>query len=240
MSTNTNIKVAKTLDDALKGTAVSINEKGGLLKVESRVSDKNSGDIGHPIQWDPTNTQWYIKVGTAATDNDIFSTMVGLGSTGLGNATSRTYIKRRPDTRSSVDRIYRARYVIPQSSSGARPPSNGYILQQSNSTIAATNAEIQTYFGSGSISNVGEQRNFRFIADANWDGSNVNIDTDLPHGLTVGSQVEIVNIKSSGNPTGVGNSGYNYTYVVAGISSAKNFTVGLSTDPGTFTNDTAT
>ena len=52
LTTNVNIKLAKTLDDALKGTSVSINEKGGLLKVESRVSDKNSGDIGHPIQWD--------------------------------------------------------------------------------------------------------------------------------------------------------------------------------------------
>ena len=55
-----------------------------------------------------------------------------------------------------------------QSSSGARPPSNGYVIQESNSTIGATNAEIQTYFGSGSISNVDEQRNFRFIADATW------------------------------------------------------------------------
>ena len=240
LSTNTNIKVAKTLDDALKGTPVSINEKGGLLKVESRVSDKNSGDIGHPIQWDPTNSQWYVKVGTAATDNDIFSTLVGLGSTGLGNATSRAYIKRRADNRSSLDRIYRARFVIPQSSSGARPPNNGYVIQESNSTVGATDAEIQTYFGSGAITNVDQQRNFRFISGANWDGENVNIDTELPHNLSVGSQVEIINIKSTGNPTGVGNSGYNYTYNVAGIGSAKNFMVGLGTNPGTFTNDTAT
>ena len=56
----------------------------------------------------------------------------------------------------------------------------------------------------------------------------------------MGSQVEIINIKSSGNPTGVGNSGFNYTYNVAGIGSAKNFMVGLGTNPGTFTNDTAT
>ena len=37
----TNLKVAKTLDDAVKGNALSINDKGGLLKVVSRVSDKN-------------------------------------------------------------------------------------------------------------------------------------------------------------------------------------------------------
>ena len=58
LTVNTNIKVAETFDGALKGNAISINDKGGLLKVVSRVSDKNSGDIGHPIQWDPTQSQW--------------------------------------------------------------------------------------------------------------------------------------------------------------------------------------
>ena len=59
-----NIKLAKTQNDALNGTALTINEKGGVLKVVSRVSDKNAGDIGHPVQYDTTNTQWYVKVGT--------------------------------------------------------------------------------------------------------------------------------------------------------------------------------
>ena len=152
----------------------------------------------------------------------------------------RDSIKRKNDNRDAVDTIYRARFVIPASTSGARPPSNGYIIQSSNASVGLTTTEIQTYFGSGSISNVDEQRNFKFIADATWASNTVNVTTELPHGLTVGSQVEVTNIKSSGNPTGVGNSGYNYTYVVAGITSAKNFTVGLSTDPGTFTNDTST
>ena len=239
LTTNTNIKVAKTLDDALNGSAVSINEKGGLLKVSSRVSDKNSGDRGHPVQWDSTNSQWYVNVATAATENTIFPRMVGLGSTALGDATSRTYVKRKNDNRDAIDTIYRARYVIPASTSGARPPNNGYIIQSSNSTVGLTTTEIQTYFGSGSISNVSEQRNFRFIADAQWDGTSVNVETELPHDLTVGSKVEIINIKSSGNTTGVGNSGYNRTYTVSGIGSAKNFSVGLSTDPGTFENDTS-
>ena len=80
-----NIKLAKTQNDALNGTALTINEKGGVLKVVSRVSDKNAGDIGHPVQYDTTNTQWYVKVGTAATDNSIYSTIVSLGSTELGS-----------------------------------------------------------------------------------------------------------------------------------------------------------
>ena len=68
ISTNINIKLAKTLNEAINDTALSINEKGGLLKIVSRVSDKNSGDIGHPIQWDITNSQWYVKVSTSSTD----------------------------------------------------------------------------------------------------------------------------------------------------------------------------
>ena len=34
--------------------------------------------------------------------------------------------------------------------------------------------------------------------------------------------------------------GFNRQFTVVGITSAKQFTVGLSTDPGTFTNDTST
>ena len=52
------LKVARTLNDALDGTAsLTINNTGGELVVVSRVSDKKSGDIGHPIQFDIlTNT----------------------------------------------------------------------------------------------------------------------------------------------------------------------------------------
>ena len=67
------------------GSAISINTKGGVLSVVSRVSDKNSGDIGHPVQWDGTNNQWYCKVAAATTENGIYNIIagnVGLGSTG--------------------------------------------------------------------------------------------------------------------------------------------------------------
>ena len=45
----------------------------------------------------------------------------------------------------------------------ARPPASGYILQESNTSIGSTTAEIQTYFGSENLTNVGQQRNFSFI-----------------------------------------------------------------------------
>ena len=239
ISTNVNIKLGKTLDDALKDNELSINNKGGVLKVISRVTDKNSGDIGHPIQYDSGQSQWYINVSTASTDNTIYPTIVGLGSTALGEATPRTFFKRRTDNRNPLDSLYRARYLIPKSGSTARPPSDGFILQESNTAIGATTGEIETYFGSGSLSNQNEQRNFRFIADASWDGTNATITTELPHDLTLGSEVELVNVTSSENTSATKGSGFDMTFVVAGISSAKQFTVGLSTDPGSFTNDTS-
>ena len=241
----TQIKVAKTLNDALTHSSTSFtnipfNSKGGNLKVVSRVSDKVSGDIGHPIQYG--NGQWYVNVSSASTENGIYNGITSIGSTALGEATPRTYIKRRQDTRNTTDRIYRARYVIPKETTVvvARPPSDGFIIQESNTSIGSTAGEIQTYFGSGSLSSVIQQRNFRFIADASWDGSNANIRTELPHNLVVGSSVEILNVASTNNTSATSNTGFNGTFTVAGISSAKEFVVGLSTDPGTFSNSTST
>ena len=52
------IKIGQTLNDATAGDAVTINSKGGILDVVSRVSDKIAGDIGHPVQWDNSESQW--------------------------------------------------------------------------------------------------------------------------------------------------------------------------------------
>ena len=94
LSTNIDIKLAKTETDALNATALAINNLGGTLTIVSRVSDKNSGDIGHPVQWDSSESQWYIKVSTASTDNDIFNTVcVGLGTTSLGDSTPRHILR---------------------------------------------------------------------------------------------------------------------------------------------------
>lgn len=241
ISTNTDIKIAKTLNEALDQTPVDINELGGVLKIVSRVSDKNSGDIGHPIQFDESQNQWYVKVSTSSTDNTLYPALVGLGTTALGAATPRTFVTRKQDNRNSIDTIYRVRYVIPAAAGVpiARPPSDGFILQESNTSIGSTTTEITSYFGSGSLSNVNQQRNFRFIANANWSSNTANILTELPHDLSIGSQVELVNVVSTANTSGASNSGYNGTFVVTGISSAREFSVGINTAPGTFTNNTS-
>ena len=237
ITTTTQIKIAKTQNDAIGATPLIINAKGGTLSVVSRVSDKNPGDIGHPIQFDGTQGQWYIKVATS--DNTIYPTIVSLGSTVLGDATPRTFFNRLADDRNAVDTIYRVRYVLPSDSGAtARPPSDGFIIQESNTTTGATNTEIQTYFGSGSITNANEQRNFKFIANAVWSSNTATITTELPHNLTVGSQVEVLNITSTNNTIGANDLGFNGTFTVTAIQNTKQFSYTLTTDPGTFTSDT--
>jgi len=235
------IKVAQSQNDAIRNTPISINNKGGILSIVSRVSDKNSGEIGHPVQWD--GSQWYVNVATAATDNNIYSTILSLGTSGLGAATPRTYITRKSDTRSLIDTIYQFRYVIPKDSPlTARPPLDGYVLEESTNVLGVGTTEIQKYLdptNSSTLSNSTELRNPRFIANASWSSNTANIITELPHDLVVGSQVEIINVKSTNNPIGIANSSFNGTFTITGISSSKHFSYALVDSPGSFANDTS-
>ena len=236
------IQLAQTLNDSLTGNNISINNLGDTLVIESRVSDKVAGDIGHPVQYDTTENQWYVNVSGASTENNIYSKVTGGG---LGDASPRTFLERQVDTRQSSDRIHQVRFVIPSTtgSDSARPPLDSYILQESGDVTGATNTEVALDFNPGSVtmSNDAQLRNFRFIAGVNYSGGIAYFDTEKPHGLSIGSTVEINNITSSNFPTvGVGNSGYNGVYEVTGISSAKTFSVNqIYTDPGTFTNNTS-
>ena len=247
------IRIAQTQSKASEGSATSINDRGGILHVASRVSDKNSGDIGHPIQFDsnlytlngvPNQVGgWYINVGTALTDNNIRQAIISLGTTALGNATPRTFITRTPDTRNLIDTVYRVRYVIPAGTgiTSARPPIDGYVIQNSSSNIGITTAEVAKYFAQtpATLSNETELRNFRIIADVKQDGNIYHIVTELPHNLRSGARVKISNVKSTVNTVGTANSGYNGDYTVVGISSAKQFSVIGGSNPGTFSNNTS-
>ena len=235
------IKLAKTKKDSDANSPLSFNNFGGTLNIVSRVSDKKSGDVGHPIQYDSSLGQWYVKVATATTENQIHSNViVGLGTTSLGNTSARTFIRRLPDTRNIKDTTYRFRYVIPASSGSliAKEPIVGSVIQESNTSIGSTVTEVESYFGSGSINNINQIRNFKFIANAWWDGNTAHILAELPHKLSLGSEVEILNVKSGINTAGAQNSGFNRVFSVTGISSAREFRVGLSTNPGAFLNDT--
>jgi hypothetical protein len=237
------IKLAQTFNNTITNDFISINNRGGTLKVVSRVSDKKSGDIGHPIGFDTSVNQWYVNVATAASENSIYPALSGLGGVAvLGSATPRTFITRRPDTRNLVDTIYRARYVIP-ADSFARPPLDGFVIQESSETIGITTSEVESYSSilPFTLANTTQLRNFRIISNAEWSSNVAKYTTELPHELSAGSEVEILNIKSANNSTGVGNSGFNGIFTVTQINNSKQFSVTLNSavGPGTFTSDTS-
>ena len=230
------IKLAQNETDALADNFATLNNKGGIITIESRVSDKLAGDVGHPVQYDTGENQWYCNVATAATENNIYSTVIGF-STAIGTNTPRSYINRKTDDRSLQDTLYRARYVVPAGVSSARPPIDGYVIQESCADNETT-ANIQLV----TLTNSVQQRNETFIADANWNSSTgiATITTEKPHNFETGAQVQLLNIVSSNNTTGVGTSGYNFKKEVTGIVSDRSFSIALSDDPGTFDNDTST
>jgi len=230
------LKVARTLNDALDGTALTINNTGGELTVVSRVSDKRSGDIGHPIQFDIPNKNWYVNVSNETIDNEIYPTIIGVGTTALGTNTPKTYFTRIDSSRGIEDSIYKFRYVIPAGITTARPPIEGYVIQETNDTTGSSNAEITAT----SLTNIDDQRNFHFINEANWNSNVATVMTEEPHNLEVGAVVNVNKITSSNNATGIGSSGFNGRYSVIGITSDRGFQYSLSVNPGTSTLDAQT
>ena len=236
------IKIAATLNDANNDISMNMNNGGGILRVVSRVADKISGNIGHPVQFDSTTGSWYISVNI--NDNDIYTKVRSLGVNGLGEGTSRTFIERRPDDRAAEDTLFKFRYVIPKDSTiTSRPPVEGFIIQESNNVDGLSDEEVAKYqsFSTQEILNSTEFRNLKFIADADWDvdSSKATIRTEMPHNLTVGSYVEISNVVSGFNTTGTFKFGFNGDFLVSDIVNQKEFKVPLTTNPGNFTSDTS-
>jgi hypothetical protein len=246
-SSTTQIKIAKSINDATNDNEISLNNRGGLLKVVSKVSDKKPGEAGHPIQWDGIQLQWYISVDSNSANNNLNAAIVTLRTASkLGAATPRTYVQRIIDTRSLVDTLYRFRYVIPANSSvTARPPSEGFIIQESNTTTGVNAEEVTKYFRNpdnvATLQNVGEIRNFRFISSATWSNSTkiATIKSEVAHDLTVGAEIEIKNVKSTTNENGIDKIGFNGTFTVVSVPSRRTFEYVLNTNPGTFKSNTS-
>ena len=236
------VQLAKSFNDAITGTPVPItinNTKGGLLTLVSRVSDKTPGDFGHPIQYDTIRKNWYITSSNNPIKNRIFTNFVTYRQY-LTDSSSKTYIERRSDTRSVQDRIYRFRYIIPKeygtTAANAKPPSIGYIIQESK-TVGVANA-TEFY----SITNSIQKRNTRIIHSVshNTSAGICTVVTENPHKFNVGDRIKIKNVKSANNPVGAANSGFNGTFPVVGITSDKGFTINLSSTPGAYINVSST
>jgi len=242
--TSKQIKLAATLNDANNDIPINLNNTGGILSIVSRVSDKSAGDLGHPVQWDATQSQWYINVSTGSTAASIYKQLYDRGVAELGETTPRTFVLRKPTDRNVEGSIYKMRYVLPKDSPTlGRPPVDGFIIQESNNIDGITDAEVEKYlsFDSQTLSNSTEFRNFKFIADGSWSSldNKATIRTELPHNLTTGSQVEITNVISGFNTTGKANLGFNGTFDVTDVVSRKEFKISIVTNPGDFTSDTS-
>ena len=244
------LKLSRSKNGALNNEEdVVFNNKGGVLDLVSRVTDKSPGEPGSPFKWDgqidPSSGKirgWYILCNPF--QNNIFTKIVQFYNATpvqkIGKVSSRTFIKRKTDNRSNLDKIYKFRYVLPKDNVlTCRPPIDGYILQDSSSTNVSDSTELSKYFPEGTsqvLVNPTELRNPRYITNASWASNTVTIKTEIPHNLVVGSLIEIYNVISTNNLNGDDNKGYNGEYAVLNVIDSLTFTYLLTTDPGTFGN----
>ena len=229
------------LNSEFDSSVVDIKNQVGLisgnLKFVSRVSDKETGSVGHPIQWDSTNQNWYVgvnSVGAGATN--FFSNLAGIQA-------PSTYIKRQIDTRNSLDRLYRVRVVIPKESQNSSDLSSGFIIQKASNALnsllfQASSAELVSSSGN----QLAQIRNKGAIVDSWYDTGTVTVITSVPHNLKTGDSIQIYNLKSSAEPAPVGlgtGTGYNGSFTVASVVNNIRFTYSLNRNPGTITQGTS-
>jgi hypothetical protein len=225
------------LNSEFDSSVVDIKNQVGLiagnLKFASRVSDKDSGSVGHPIQWDSTNQNWYVgvnSVGAGATEFFFNLTTIQAPS---------SYIKRQIDTRNSSDRLYRVRIVIPKESQNSSDLSSGFIVQKASNALNSLLFQASsTELVSSSGNQLAQIRNKGAIVDAWYDTGTVTVITSVPHNLKTGDSIQIYNLKSSAEPAPVGlgtGYGYNGSFTVASVVNNIRFTYSLNRNPGTIT-----
>ena len=239
----TAVKLASSLSNAENGTAITVYG-GTNLKIISRVSEKDAGDVGSPIQFDSANGNWYIHTnGSGVTGSDIYNALASDGVASFSPRTNVSFFQRKEDARSIDEKLYKFRVVVPKEFDNAKNPEEGFILQESGSTSARTNAD----FSLSTINNsdYDYKRNHRFISTCTESSNVVTAITELPHDLNVGDQVIIKNVSSTTNTSATVDQGYNGTFLVTSVDSDKTFQYsttdvdGVTHTVGFFTNDTS-
>lgn len=238
LSTN-QIQLSRSLNDAISGTPIPIdvyNTGGGLLRVVSRVNDKAPNEIGHPMQYDTANSNWYVNTSWSSAKNTIRSGFINYRQFLITGESSKSYITRKIDTRSVNDRIYRFRYVIPKEYEIAREPSLNFIIQESRTSGVSNSAEFSL------VDNQIKKRNQRIIASVSYDSLNdlVTVTTETPHNFMVGDKVTLKNVKSSDNLNRLDNIAYNGINVVTAVLNSKQFQYSVDTTLGTFVDTSST
>lgn len=231
-----NIRISTSESNALND--IFLNIYGGVeLRIESRVNDKEAGERGHPVQYDYINQNWFVHTDF---NSSIYQYIVNNPTSTDGVDFVSTF-NRIGDNRALDDKLYRVRYVIPRESTNAKPPTSGYVIQASSTTGARNNDDfILQNIG---IKDYEYERNPRFIVTCRVIGNEVEIRSELPHSLSVGNKINLLNITSTNNPSGSQLKGYNGEFLVTRIINSRVFryditdVAGFTRNPGTFTND---
>jgi len=234
------LQLAGTVADAAVGSPLSVYG-GSQIKILSRVSEKNVGDLGHPVQFDETNNNWFV---VSESSNEIYNTINSLGVAGMGARTEPTFVKRINDARKIDDKIYKLRVVIPKELGSSKNVENGFILQQSSTTGVRTDADFNKKNEDNLPSHILTKedyefdRNPSFISTCTYSAPDASIRTELPHNLKVGDSIIIKNVTDSTNPdisiVGAATSGYNGTFNVKSIVNDLEFTYEPGRNPGAF------
>jgi hypothetical protein len=236
------IRLAISLNDAISNNPIlGLNNNGGVITVVSKVSDKLPGDLGHPIQYDSSVNSWYVNSTTNAGENQIYSAIVGIGTSVIGTETGSTFFRRKLDNRSIEDKIYKIRYVIPKDYQNARPPQAGFILQESKNVGVSSIS-----FTNDTLSSPNELRNEKVITNITSssivnESQTITVTTEVPHYFSVGDTVKVQKVRSTNNPLGIGlTSSYNGSHKITSVTNSKQFQytlTGISLNPGAFTSE---
>lgn len=234
-NTSTTIKLASSPTNATLSNAIKIYG-GTRLKIVSRVSDKNPGDPGHPIQFDTTRSNWYIHTNR---NSDIYNGLRTLGVSNLGVRSPIPNIKRIADSRSIDEKIYKLRVFIPKEAQNTKDPTVAFIIQESSKT--GLRSDFDPAITSLESVDFDYNRNPRFISSCTFSASTIRVTTEIPHNLKVGEKITILNVQSSTNPFGNENEGFNGEFLVTSTPFSQVFeysnvdTFGVTHAPGTFT-----
>jgi len=237
--TATAIKVASTFSNAINNIPISIYG-GTSLRVESRVSDKSSNTIGHPVQWDPNQNNWFVL---SEPNCDLYNNLVNNDYIKTLPETDAAYFKRYPDKRGIENKLYKVRYVIPKQAANSRNPVDGFILQQSGQTGFAKTSDINAT--SITVGDNNFKRNYGFIATCSEVSDTVTVRCELPHNVRVGDIIVTQDIKDSNNTTAVANEGYNGYFTVTKVPNNMEYEFsntdnsGVKRNTGNFVDETS-
>ena len=108
------------------------------------VTGTAAGDDESPLKWDSAVGNWYIQVDGA--NNTIYTTLQSNSIYQNLGFTPTTFIRRVPDARNLVDRIYRYRYVLDKDAFPVpRVPITGFVIQPRSSETNSP-AYTRTYY----------------------------------------------------------------------------------------------